>query len=111
MTWVEVGVLRPRWSEHVAFTVTVPGEAPVVSSVALLPFPVMFPLVAVQPLTVTGTLSGLVQVHETFTVPPACKLVGLAVQETVGGFFGGSLTLKLAVAVASPFFFLFGSVM
>ena len=48
----------------------------------------------------TGTLSGLVHVHETVTLAPACTLVGLAEHDTVGGFFGGSFKVKLLDAVA-----------
>jgi hypothetical protein len=42
-----------------------PADAPVVLSVAVLPLPEMLPLplLAVQSPTVTGTLSGLVQVQ------------------------------------------------
>jgi hypothetical protein len=49
----------------VALTVIGPEDAPVVLSVAVLPLPEMLPLplLAVQSPTVTGTLSGLVQVQ------------------------------------------------
>jgi hypothetical protein len=40
-----------------------PADAPAVLSVAVLPLPEMLPLLAVQSPTVTGTLSGLVQVQ------------------------------------------------
>ena len=69
------------------------------------PSPEMLPPLAVQPLTVTGTLSGLVQVQVTVEGVPACNEVGLAEQDMVGGFFGGSFTVKFAVQLASPFFF------
>jgi hypothetical protein len=58
---------------------------------------------------VTGTLSGLVQVHVIVAVPPVCTLVGLAEQETCGGFLGGSFTVKFDVQLASLFFLAFGS--
>ena len=77
--------------------------------VAELPLPEMLPPVAVHPPTVTGTLSGLVQVHEIVEEAPACTLVGLAEQETCGGFFGGSFTVKFEVQLASLFFLAFGS--
>ena len=41
--------------------------------VAVLPLPETLPLLAVQPLTVTGTLSGLVQVQVMVELPPACN--------------------------------------
>src|SRR5438445_12465066 len=70
-TSVVAGVFRPRWSLQLAFTVMVPGLAPVVLRAALLPFPEIVPLLVVKLLTVTGTLSGLLQVQLTFTVAPA----------------------------------------
>ena len=103
-------VLSPRVSVQMAVTVTDPGAAPVVSTVAVLPLPETLPSVDVQPATVTGTESGLVQVHETLMAPPACTLDGLAEQLMLGGFFGGSLTVKLAEHEAMPLFFTFGSV-
>ena len=75
------------------FTVTVPGVAPAVFSVAVFPLPEMSPLVVLHPPTVTGTLSGLVQVQETVTVPGDWTVVGFAVQERVGGFLGTSFKL------------------
>src|SRR5580704_7892715 len=65
VTCVEAGVLSPRESVQVALTVTVP-------------------LVAVQFPTVTGTLSGLVQVQVIVALPPACNELGLAEQDMVG---------------------------
>jgi hypothetical protein len=59
----------------------------------VLPLPETVPLVAVQLPTVTGTLSGLVQVQVIVELPPACKELGLAEQDMVGGFFGGSFTV------------------
>jgi hypothetical protein len=47
----------------VALTVMGPADAPVVLRVAVLPSPETLPPLAVQVLTVTGTLSGLVQVQ------------------------------------------------
>jgi hypothetical protein len=55
--------VNPRESVQVALTVMDPGEAPVVVSVAELPLPEMLPPLAVHPPTVTGTLSGLVQLQ------------------------------------------------
>jgi len=108
---VEAGVFRPRESVQVAFTVIVPADAPVVSRVAVLPLPETVPPLAVQPLTFTGTLSGLVQVQVMVELPPACKELGLAEQDMVGGFFGGSFTVKFALQVACPPVFFLGSVM
>jgi hypothetical protein len=48
-----------------------PEAAPVVLRVAVLPLPDMLPPLAVHPPTVTGTLSGLVQVHVIVDVAPA----------------------------------------
>jgi hypothetical protein len=96
--------VKPRESVHVALIEMVPGEAPVVSRVAELPLPEILPPLAVQPLTVTGTLSGLVQVQVTVAEVPGCKVVGLTEQENCGGFFGGSFTVKFEVQLAVPFF-------
>src|SRR5579871_2089796 len=93
LIWVEACAERPRESVQVAPTVIAPGAAPAVFSVALLPLPVMVPPVAVQLFTLTGTPSGLVQVQVTVTEPPACNEEGLAEQDMVGGFFGGSFTV------------------
>src|SRR5262249_17628081 len=60
LTWVEACAVRPRESVQVAPTVMGPAEAPVVVRVAVVSLPEMLPPLAVQPLTVTGTLSGLV---------------------------------------------------
>jgi len=109
-TSVIAGVLRPRWSLQLAFTVILPGAAPVVFSVAVLPLPEIVPLLALKVPTVTGTLSGLVQVQLTATFAPACTLVGEAVQDIVGGFFGSSFTRNVLEAEAMLFFFAFGSV-
>jgi len=87
-----------------------PGDAPVVFKVPTLPLPETLPPLAVQPETVTGTPSGLVQLQVIVAVPPVCKLVGLAEQLIVGGFLGGSFTVKFEEQVASPFFFILGSV-
>jgi hypothetical protein len=71
----------------------------------------MFPELAVQFATVTGTPSGLLQLQFTVTLAPDCTLVGLAEQLMVGGFFGGSgFTVKLAEQLASLFFFSLASV-
>ena len=87
-----------------------PDAAPVVLRVAVPPSPEMLPPLAVQPPTVTGTLSGLVQVQVRVEGVPACTEVGLAEQDMVGGFFGGSFTVKVAEQLASPPFFILGSV-
>jgi hypothetical protein len=109
-TEVDEDAVKPRESVHVALVVMVPGEAPVVFRVAVLPLPEMVPPLAVQPPTVTGTLSGLVQVQVIVAEVPGCRVVGLTEQENCGGFFGGSFTLKLAVQLAVPFFLTFESV-
>jgi len=111
VTWVEVVAVKPRESVQVALTVMAPAGAPVVSRVAELPVPETVPADAVQPPTVTGTLSGLVQVQERLEDVPACTVVGFAVQDIVGAFFGGSFTVKFAVQLASPPFFILGSLM
>jgi hypothetical protein len=69
----------------------------------------MLPLLAVQSPTVTGTLSGLVQVQLMVEDVPVKTVVGFAEHERAGGFFGGSLTLKDAEQLASPPFLLLGS--
>jgi hypothetical protein len=86
-----------------------PAGAPVVLSVAVLPLPEMLPLLAVQSPTVTGTLSGLVQVQLMVEDVPVCTVVGLAEHERAGGFFGGSFTLKDAEQLASPPLLILGS--
>ena len=103
-------MLRPRESEQLAFTVIVPGCVPVVFNVALPPLPETLPLLAVQFATVTGTLSGLLQVALNATVPPAWTEAGFAESDKVGGFFGGSLTVNFAEQLVSPPFFILGSV-
>src|SRR5258708_35134411 len=100
VTEAEEFVVRPRVSVQVALTVTAP-EVPVVSSVAVLPEPESLPLPAVQLETVTGTPSGLLQSQVTVTVAPATADAGFAEQLIVGGFFGGSLTAKLALQLAT----------
>jgi hypothetical protein len=93
VTWDEAFVVSPRESLQVALTVMTPGDAPVVFSVPTLPLPETLPPLAVQLETLTGTPSGLVQSHVMVAVPPVCRLVGLAEQLIVGGFFGGSFTV------------------
>jgi hypothetical protein len=90
VTCVEPWAVRPRESVQVAPTVTLPGATLEVFNVAEVPLPETFPLLAVQFATETGTLSGLVQVAERLTVPPAWRLVGLAETEMLGGFLGGN---------------------
>ena len=75
---MEPGPVRFRESVQVAFTVMVPAEAPSVFRVAVLPSPEMVPPVEFHPETVTGTLSGLVQVQVMVEGVPACTEVGLA---------------------------------
>src|SRR5579862_7871173 len=67
----EAGAVRPRESVQVALTVIGPADAPVVLRVAVPPSPEMLPPLAVHPLIVTGTLSGLVQVQVTVEGVPA----------------------------------------
>src|SRR5580704_1855342 len=106
VTSVEACAVRPRVSVQVAPTVMEPGDAPAVLSVAEPPPPETVPPLAVQLATETETLSGLVQLADKFTVPPACRLVGLAEIDIVGGFLGGNgFTVKLAEQLASLFFF------
>ena len=71
VTWVEAVAVKPRESVQVALTLMAPAGAPVVFRVAVLPLPETVPADAVQPLTVTGTLSGLVQVQERLDGVPA----------------------------------------
>jgi hypothetical protein len=68
----------------------VPGAAPVVLKVAVFPLPETVPPVVAHLATEVGTPSGLVQEAVTVTVPPGGTLVGLAVSDMVGGFFGGN---------------------
>ena len=75
--------------------------------VAELPLPAILPPLAVQFATVTVALSGLVHVQVMVAGVPASTVVGLAEQETCGGFKG--FTVKFEVQLASPFFFIFGS--
>ena len=70
-TCVDAEDERFRESEQLAFTVMLPGGAPVVLSVAELPLPEMVPPLAVQLATLTGTLSGLVQEAVSETGAPA----------------------------------------
>src|ERR1700680_3995061 len=90
VTWVAAWLLRPRESVQAAVTVIVPGAAPAVLRVAVFPLPERLPPVVAQLATEVGTPSGLVQDAVTVTVPPGVTLVGLAVSDRVGGFFGGS---------------------
>jgi hypothetical protein len=79
--------------------------------VAEPPVPETVPPIDVQVEIVTGTWSGLVQLADKSTVPPAGTLFGLAEIEIVGGFFGGSgFTVKSAEHLASLFFFCLASV-
>src|SRR5271165_5887117 len=87
---VELCAVKPRESVQVAFTVIGPGGSPAVLRVAELPLPETVPALEVQLATETGTLSGLLQMAERLTLPPATRLVGLADSDRVGGFLGGS---------------------
>jgi hypothetical protein len=107
---LEAEFVKPRESVQVAPIVMGPAEAPVVLRVAELPLPEMLPALAVHPPTVTGTLSGLVQVQLMVALLPAWSDDGLAEQEICGGFLGGSFTVKFAVQLAVPFIFALGSV-
>jgi len=95
VTMVSVEVFSPRVSVQTALTLTLAGLGPVLS-VAVLPLPEMSPEVVVQLAMVTWTESGLVQVQKILTVAPAGTVGGFAEQLMVGGFFGGSFTVKLA---------------
>jgi hypothetical protein len=70
-TWLEADAVNPRESVQVALTVIGPADAPVVFRVAVPPSPETLPPVAVQPLMVTGTPSGLVQVQVRVEGAPA----------------------------------------
>src|ERR1700683_293535 len=110
-TCVVAGVFSPRESVQVAPTVIRPGETPDVFRAALLRLPLeTLPPLAVQPPTVTGILSGLVQVQLMVEDAPACNVEGSAEHETVGGFFGSSFTVNAAIQLASPSFIILGSV-
>src|ERR1035438_1254523 len=101
---------NPRESVQVALTVIGPEDAPVVFNVPVFPLPEMLPLLALHPPTVTGTLSGLVQLQVIVDVSPGLTVDGLAEQDICGGFLGGSFTVKFAVQFAVLFLLAFGSV-
>src|SRR5580658_10860159 len=88
--WVEACPVKPRESVQVAVTLTGPAGAPAVLRVAVLPLPETEPAVEVQLATETATPSGLVQEADRLTLPPATRSMGLADNDIVGGFFGGS---------------------
>ena len=67
--------VKPRESVQVAPIVIGPGEAPVVFKVPVFPLPEILPPLEVHPPTVTGTLSGLVQVQVMVDVSPALTVV------------------------------------
>src|SRR5580704_1744008 len=111
ITSVEAWAFSPRESVQAALTAIAPGDAPAVLSVAEPPVPKMVPPIDVQVEIVTATPSGLVQLADKFTIPPAGTLSGVAETDIVGGFFGGSgFTVKLAVQFASLSFFSLASV-
>jgi hypothetical protein len=108
VTELVVEAVKPRESVQVALMVIGPEEAPVVERVAEFPLPEILPPLAVHPPTVTGTLSGLVQLQLMVAEPPVWSIDGLAEQEICGGFCG--FTVKLAVQLAVLFFVFLGSV-
>jgi hypothetical protein len=110
VTELEDEAVKPRESVQVALMVIGPGDAPVVFKVAEFPLPEMLPPLEVHPPTVTGTLSGLVQVQLIVAEVPVWTDDGLAEHEICGGFLGGSFTVKVAVQLAVLFFFALGSV-
>ena len=63
VTELVVEPVNPRESVQVALMVMGPGDAPLVFNVAEFPLPEILPPLEVHPPTVTGTLSGLVQVQ------------------------------------------------
>ena len=71
MTVLVVEAVKPRESVQVVPILIGPDEAPVVFRVAEFPLPEMLPPLDVHPPTVTGTLSGLVQVQEMVDEVPA----------------------------------------
>ena len=97
VTGLELLAVRPRESVQVALTVIVPdgcsggvesGGTAVAGDGATAGSPTTR--------SVTGTLSGLVQVQVSVEAVPAWTDVGFAEQDMVGGFFGGSFTVKVA---------------
>src|SRR5208283_528942 len=71
VTVLVVEAVKPRESVQVVPILIGPDEAPVVFRVAEFPLPEMLPPLDVHPPTVTGTLSGLVQVQEMVDEVPA----------------------------------------
>ena len=110
ITWAVAGAFKPRESLQLALTVIGPTEAPDVSRASVFaPLLESRPPVALQPPTVTGTLSGLVQAQLTVDDAPVGTVDGFAEHEMTGGVFGGSFTLKAAIQLASPPCFIPGS--
>src|SRR5580704_12246965 len=106
---VDACPVSPRVSAQLALTVTLPGAAPAVLSVAVLPEPESVPEEAFQ--FETETPSGLVQLQVMVAEPGISTVEGLAEQLMVGGFFGGSgFTTKFAEQVATLLLFSLGSV-
>ena len=96
--------VKPRESEQVALTVICAGRsARRIQGCRSCRLPEMLPPVAVQLETVTGTLSGLVQVEVMVDVARPARIVGFAEQDMVGGFFAGSFTVKFAVQLLRHF--------
>ena len=83
VTELEVEAVKPRESVQVALILIDPGEAPVVSRVAEFPLPEILPPLEVHPPTVTGTLSGLVQVQVMVAGLPGWTVDGLAEQDVI----------------------------
>ena len=100
ITWAMACVFNPRGSLQIAVTLMVPAAAPEVFSAAVLPLPETAPSLAVQPLTVTGRLSGLAQAQLMMEGEPAGTAAGFDEHDIEGGFFGASFTVKLALQVA-----------
>src|SRR5262249_50823075 len=95
--------VRLRSSVQVADTDTGPGCSPAVSSVPALPLPVTLPADATQFEMLTAWLSGLEHEQLMLEELPATTVAGFAEHEICGGFFGRSLTVKLAEHEAMPF--------
>jgi len=73
-----------------------------VQSCSVPGFQKILPPVADQPATLVCILVRAAASGGNVRRSPTCTVEGLADNENVGGFFGGSFTVKLAVQVASP---------
>jgi hypothetical protein len=106
VTVVEEAVVNPRESVQAVPTVIEPVRTPAVLRVAAVPLPETLPLLAVQLATDTEPPSGLMHLAAKLTAPPACRVLGRAEIDIVGGFLRGrGFTVKFAQQVASLFFF------